>query len=72
MALAGRDFSEEWFKSRLEPVASVDFAHQAFQQASGQGRTLIRRVLFLRIGLETGLGGEEMADLDALIQDASR
>lgn len=72
MALADRDFSEEWFKGRLEPVASVDFTHQVFQQASGQGRTLIRRVLFSKIGLGTGLAEAERAELEAKIQDASR
>lgn len=71
-ALLDRDFSEDWFKERLGPIAKVDFGHKTFQQASGQGRTLIRRVLFSCVGLNTGLDEHEQSELDSIIKAASK
>ena len=51
-ALRRKNFSVGWFAERLRPLGEIDFAHAAFQAASGQGRTTIRRVVFSVIGVE--------------------
>lgn len=45
------DMTEEAFIKRLEPGAGVDFSDQRFQNASGSNRTVIRRILRVRLGL---------------------
>ena len=70
-ALDARDFSRQWFVHKLEPLGHVDFSHNAFQQASGQGRTQIRRVIFHLLGLHQRLTDDQLAELDKIIADAS-
>ena len=50
-ALAQKDFSKEWFVETMLPIGQVNFSHEAFQQASGQGRSLIRNTLLLLLGM---------------------
>ena len=49
-ALRNKKFSVDWFSEQLEGLGSVDFAHAAFREASGQGRTTIRKVVLAVIG----------------------
>ena len=42
-ALEDKDFSRNMFIGKLRPLADIDFTYEGFQQASGQGRSLIRR-----------------------------
>jgi len=72
IALEERDFSEDWFLERLEPLRSINFSNEAFQQASGQGRTLIKRVLFTLLGLDTRLDEAKQNEIDALIATVGR
>ena len=46
----GRDFSEKYFSSQLEKASSVDFNGLLFE-ASGRGRSRIKNVLGLKLGL---------------------
>lgn len=71
-AMDERDFSEKWFRNKLKPLGTVDFTNQVFQQASGQGRTLIRRVIFTLLGLETRLEEEKQKEINALIASAAK
>lgn len=45
-----RDISVEFFRSRLHPAASIDFASDTFKSASGSGRTTIRRAIETHLG----------------------
>lgn len=51
VALQQRDFSKDWFVEVISPINQVDFAHHEFQQASGQGRSLIRNAILLLLGM---------------------
>ena len=44
-AYEARDVSVDFFRARLHPAASLDFASEAFKNASGSGRTIIRRAI---------------------------
>lgn len=70
-ALEEKDFSRQWFVNKLRPLGNVDFSHGAFQQASGQGRTQIRRVIFHLLGLHQRLTDDQLADMELIIADAS-
>ncbi len=70
-ALEARDFSRHWFLNKLQPLGDVDFSHTAFQQASGQGRIQIRRVIFHLLGLHQRLTDDQLADMEKIIADAS-
>ncbi|QIK42420.1 DNA phosphorothioation-associated DGQHR protein 1 [Pontivivens nitratireducens] len=72
LALKDMDFSEEWFLERLAPIATVDFTHEAFQQASGQGRTQIRRVLFFILKLEQNLTDDQAKEIERIVDQARR
>lgn len=51
-AYEGRDISVEYFQRILEPAQHLDFSQDVFRNASGSGRSVIRRA----IEQETGLG----------------
>jgi len=70
-ALNKRDFSCEWFADKLQPLSGIDFAHAAFQQASGQGRTQMRRVIFHRLALDQRLTEDQEDEIKQVIADAS-
>lgn len=70
-ALAERDFSKDWFLAKLQPLRNIDFTSQEFQQASGQGRTLIKRVLFTLLELETNLEPEKQDEINDLIRSVT-
>ncbi|SFK23252.1 DNA phosphorothioation-associated DGQHR protein 1 [Celeribacter neptunius] len=72
LALNDMDFSEDWFLERLMPIAAIDFSHEAFQQASGQGRTQIRRVLFFLLKLEQNLTDVQTEEVEKIIDQARR
>lgn len=67
-ALNDKNFSESWFREKLEPLEKVNFSNDAFRQASGQGRTLMKRVLFRLVGLDAGLDEDEQKVIDDLIE----
>jgi DNA phosphorothioation-associated DGQHR protein 1 len=48
---AGRNISVLFFRKMLAPVAAIDFSSQEFRNASGSGRTLIRRTIEEKIDL---------------------
>lgn len=49
-ALTGKDISAGYFTRALSPAAHLDFAAEAFRNASGSGRTQIRRAIEEAIG----------------------
>ena len=71
-ALQEKDFSHHWFTNKLNPLGHIDFSHDAFQQASGQGRTKIRRVIFYLLGLGQVLTDDQRSEILQLIGDATR
>ena len=70
-ALEAKDFSVDWFASRLGSLVEVDFSHEAFRQASGQGRSLIRRVILRKIGMDESLTPEQRSEADEMIAVAT-
>ena len=50
-AVLGKDIRSEYFAARLENASKVDFSNDAFREASGSGRTRIRRFIEVHIGL---------------------
>jgi len=48
-----KDFSEAFFKSKLQPASHIDFRNERFKNASGSGRLLIKNCLFMACNLET-------------------
>lgn len=69
-ALEEKNFSEEWFTRRVESLGGMNFSIPEFQEASGQGRTLMKNVLFTVIGLETNMNEEKVEEINALIAKA--
>ena len=51
-ALEERDFSQDRFIKKLQPLGGIDFSNEGFQQASGQGRSLIGRVVLFALDIE--------------------
>ena len=51
-ALLDKDFSRSKFDTKLQQLADIDFSYEGFQQASGQGRSLIRRVILFALDVE--------------------
>lgn len=51
-ALASKDISQEYFDTTLAPASQIDFASAEFRNASGSGRTAIRRALENALGLQ--------------------
>ncbi len=49
--LRTKDASREFFAHRLEPASTIDFAGLRFRNASGSGRTEIKRVIREALGL---------------------
>ncbi|MCO6185217.1 DNA phosphorothioation-associated DGQHR protein 1 [Rhizobium sp. L1K21] len=71
-ALEAKDFSRDWFAEKLRPLGEIDFTNEAFQQASGQGRTQIRRVIFHKINLDETLTTEQRDDIEQVIKAATK
>lgn len=70
-ALEERDFSRDRFVAILQPLAETDFSYNGFQQASGQGRSLIRRVILFAIGIEQPrLTEQQIAETKKLLEEA--
>ena len=69
-ALEQKDFTQDWFVEKLNGLRGTDFSHQVFREASGQGRTQIRRVIFMLIGLEDNLTREQESDTKKIIDMA--
>lgn len=44
-AYVDRDISEKYFIDRLDPAKNIDFAEDRFRNASGSGRSFIRRAI---------------------------
>lgn len=62
-SVAAKDVSVGYFEKRLDGVQKVDFGKDTFRNASGSGRTQIRRMIELKIGL---LKVDDLAPDDAL------
>ena len=71
-ALDERDFSKDWFTARLAPIAEIDFSHEAFQQASGQGRTQIRNSIAVLLNLRNTLTQERVAEITEVLNRARK
>lgn len=70
-ALEQRDFSRGKFIEKLRPLAEINFSYDGFQQASGQGRSLIRRVILLALGVrQPRLTEEQIAEAQKLLERA--
>ena len=52
-AYDSRDISTGYFEDRLEQAKDIDFSTTEFQNASGSGRTFIRKTIEKAIGLKT-------------------
>ena len=70
-AFKERNFSYDSFRNRLGPLSDIDFSHTAFQQASGQGRIQIRRVIFEHLGISQKVTDEQRAEIRKIIDSAS-
>lgn len=70
-ALKEKDFSCQWFENRLQPLRNVNFSHAAFQQASGQGRVQIRRVIFYLLSIGKDLKEDKRLMVEQVINEAS-
>lgn len=57
VAMTDKDFSKDWFLEKLSGLADFDFSHEVFAEASGQGRSKIKNVILLLIGI-----GDELLD----------
>ena len=69
-ALMEKNFSRDWFGLKLRKLSGTDFSHPAFQQASGQGRIMIRRVIFHLLGLGPRLSPADQSIIAGVIQEA--
>lgn len=49
-AYEGRDISAKYFTKRLRPAGAIDFSEEQFRNASGSGRSLIRRAIEGKLG----------------------
>ena len=60
-ALAVEKLSTGWFKGKLEGASQIDFGGRIFANASGSGRTFIRKVLEVATGISprNALAGDE-------------
>lgn len=50
-AVKAKDISKAYFKERLKGVQNIDFARPEFKNASGSGRTMIRKFIEIHVGL---------------------
>ena len=71
-ALEARNFSPEWFVERLNPIGEIDFSHDAFQQASGQGRSQIRNAILLLLDLPNSLSEDRKAEFKKVLASARK
>ena len=72
-ALEKKDISVDYFVIRISPVASIDFGHESFRDASGSGRGRIRRFIEAKIGLlklDTLSPEDELHELVAKFQNS--
>ena len=69
-ALERKDFSREWFVETIAPVGEVDFSHEAFQQASGQGRSLIRNTILLLLEMSKLSDASRRKQIEEIIRRA--
>lgn len=68
-ALNDKDFSQKRFLKKLQPLAKIDFSNDGFQQASGQGRSLIRRVILFALNEEQPqLTEEKISEIKKLLE----
>lgn len=51
-AYVDRDLSVDYFTAKLSPAQHIDFSTDQFRNASGSGRTMIRREIAIAIGLD--------------------
>ena len=51
-AYEARDISSKYFETTLAPAGDIDFAADVFRNASGSGRSLIRRTIEAAIAME--------------------
>ena len=66
-----KDFSRGTFIEKLQPLVEIDFSYDGFQQASGQGRSLIRRVILFALGVEQPrLTEEQIGETERLLEAA--
>ena len=72
LALKDKDFSREWFASKLTPIADVDFSDDAFKQASGQGRTMIKNAILVHLDLPNSLEDERKTAVEAVLASAKK
>lgn len=71
-ALGDEDFSQDWFKRKLDPIAEIDFSHKAFQQASGQGRSQIRSSIAVLLTLPHKLKEDRIAEITEILAKARK
>ena len=71
-ALEGKNFSSDWFIERLNGIEEVDFSHEAFQQASGQGRSQIRNSILVLLDLPHSLRADRKAEIEAVLAKARK
>ncbi len=70
-ALKEKNFSQIWFSEKLQPLSDIDFSYDGFQQASGQGRSIIRRVILCALGVEQPrLTEEQIGETERLLEAA--
>ena len=50
-AYKGKDVRQAYFMEKLAPAAAIDFSDAAYQNASGSGRTAIRKAISGALGL---------------------
>ncbi|TIM38464.1 MAG: DGQHR domain-containing protein [Mesorhizobium sp.] len=50
-ALSGRDVSVDYFAKQLAPAGGIDFSADEYKNASGSGRSFIRRAIESKLGL---------------------
>ena len=51
-AYEDRDISVSYFKGKIAPAGDIDFGDERFRNASGSGRTYIRKTIEEAIGLD--------------------
>lgn len=74
IAIEHKDISKDFFQNYLEIFRDVDFRNPKFQQASGQGRQMLRNFLFYGARLDTkrSLKEEDIELFDSLLEDSQK
>ena len=65
-ALQLKNFSLAWFKMNLDGLHDVDFDHPELREASGQGRTTLRKVVLAAIGKDESPDDETLKLINAV------